>query len=126
MTRGPRSTRRLTAHRVPAAAPAYREGGPVVGLDQPRWEPRRPVVGRAPVDPRMATWRRALRRRAWAWRLLLAGWLGLTGLALWAGLRWAGPASLGCPGLMLAVLLGLAYVASSDLREHERELRAEG
>ncbi|WP_146603470.1 hypothetical protein [Micromonospora endophytica] len=75
--------------------------------------------------------RRAFRRRVWAWRLLLAGWTGLTGLAGWTGLtglagwaalRWVGPTALGCLAPMLAVLVLLASCASSDLREQEAEL----
>lgn len=70
--------------------------------------------------------RRGLRRRVWAWRLLLAAWLLLTGLAGWVGLRVAGPASLGCPAVMGVVLFALAWVASSDVREHQRTLRRVG
>lgn len=113
----------MTGHRTPAAAvPTYRH---VVGPRTSRApaEPP-PAIGRARVDPTLTARRRALRRRAWAWRLLLTGWAGLTGLVAWYAYRWAGIAGLGCPALLLVPLLLLAWCAASDLRERERELRA--
>ncbi|MGW3610558.1 hypothetical protein ACWD6N_11820 [Micromonospora sp. NPDC005163] len=126
MRRGLRSTRLLAGHRAPAAAqPAYRPGGPVVGPQT--WaalnvQPRQRAVGRARVGPTRAQ-RRTLTRRVWAWRLLLSGWFGLTALTLWAAVRWAGLAGLGCPALMLCPLLLLAWCAVVDLRDREAEMR---
>ena len=126
VTRGPRSARLLTGHRTPAAAPAYRQGGPVVGPQT--WEALRPAprLSVPPPAPLSREQKRALARRAWGWRVLLGAWLALMAAAAWAGLRWVGPRSLGCPAVMTAVLAGLAYAGSTDLREHERELRGEG
>lgn len=126
MRRGPRSARRLTAHPAPAAAAAYRPGGPVRGLAPVDPLPPAPRLSVPPRPPLPREQARALARRAWGWRALLGAWLLLMAAATWAGLRWVGPRSIGCPALMAAVLAGLAYAGSSDLREHERELRGEG
>lgn len=124
MSRGPRSTRLLTGHHRPSAAvPAYRPGGPVVG---PRpWAAlnfQGRAVGRARVVTVPPAQLRAYRRRVWAWRLLIAGWLGLTGLAVWAGLRWVGLAGLGCPLMMCGPLVLLCWCSIVDLREQDAEL----
>ncbi|SCG15490.1 hypothetical protein GA0070610_1723 [Micromonospora echinofusca] len=116
MSRGLRSARLLAGHRAPAAVAPPQECGP---LDV---RPRRRHVGRARVGPTLAQ-RRALRRRAWVWRLLLLSWLLLTALVLWVAVRWIGPAGAGCPLVMGAVLLALAWCASVDLWEQEREMR---
>ncbi|MFG3602652.1 hypothetical protein [Micromonospora chersina] len=123
---GPRSARLLHGHCAPAAAqPAYRPGGMVRSWAQ--------LDAKAPPAPRLAVpppprltdgQRRTLRRRAWAWRALLGGWLALTAAVVWAGLRWVGPASLGCPALMLTALLMLAWVAAVDVRQRQAEMRA--
>ncbi|WFE47582.1 hypothetical protein [Verrucosispora sp. WMMD1129] len=127
MRRGPRSARLLTGHRrPPAAQSAYRPGGPVVGVGPHTWAAlnvQGRAVGRARVVTLPPAQVAAFRRRVWAWRLLLAGWTGLTGLAAWATLWRIGPAALTCLAPMLAVLVLLASCASSDLREQEDELR---
>ncbi|NLU77742.1 hypothetical protein HCA58_04890 [Micromonospora sp. HNM0581] len=126
MSRGPRSVRLLTGHRRPAATrPAYRPGGPVDGVGPQTWAAwnvQGRAVGRARVVTLPPAPRRAFRRRVWAWRLLLAGWTGLTGLASWAALRWIGPAGLVCPAPMLAALVLLGWCSSSDLRQQEAAL----
>ncbi|MFG1660665.1 hypothetical protein ACGFIY_29425 [Micromonospora chersina] len=126
MRHRPRSARLLTAHRAPAAPqPAYRPGGVVRGWAE--------LDAKAPPAPRLAVpppprltreQRRKLRVHAWTWRLLLGGWLGLTGLAVWAGLRFVGVAALGCPTVMVAVALLLAWCAAVDVRQREAEMRA--
>ncbi|MEU0151564.1 hypothetical protein [Micromonospora fulviviridis] len=126
MVTGPRSARRLTAHRVPAAAPAYRQGGPVVGPQT--WEALRPAprLSVSPPAPLSREQKRGLARRAWGWRALMVAWAALMAAAVWVGLRLAGPASLGCPAVMLAVELALAWCSAVDLRQREAEMRAEG
>ncbi|MEV4819303.1 hypothetical protein [Micromonospora tulbaghiae] len=123
--RGPRSDRLLLDHRAPVAArPAYQPGGAVRGWAELDAKPP-PPVRLAPRRRRLTrVQRRTLRFRAWAWRLLLGAWFALMVLAVWAGLRWVGPAALGCPALMLAALLVLAWVAAVDLRQREAEMRA--
>ncbi|SCL70365.1 hypothetical protein GA0070606_5377 [Micromonospora citrea] len=126
VTRGPRSARRLTAHPVPAAAPAYRPGGPVRGLAPVDPLPPAPSLSVPPPPPLSREQARALARRAWGWRALLGGWAALLAAVVWAGLRWVGPASLGCPAVMLATELALAWCAVVDLRQRAAEMRAEG
>ncbi|TDB79608.1 hypothetical protein [Micromonospora sp. KC721] len=126
MSRGPRSVRLLTGHRRPASArTACRPGGPV-GVGPPMWPalyPQGRAVGHARVVAVPPAQLRSYRRRVWAWRLLLAGWVGLTALAAWVGLRWIGLAGLGCPLLMASPLLGMWWCSIVDLREQESELR---
>lgn len=124
--RGPRSVRLLTAHRTPA--PAYRPGGPVHGPTGAGGGllPPAPSLSVPPAPPMPPAQRRALARRAWTWRALLAAWAALTVAAVWAGLRWVGPASLGCPAFMVPVELALAWCAAVDVRQREAEMRAEG
>ncbi|MDG4796896.1 hypothetical protein [Micromonospora sp. WMMD1082] len=81
-----------------------------------RWVGRVPVVAPDPVQ------RRSLVRRTWAWRLLLAGWIALTGLAAWLAWRWLGPVGLGCPLLMGGPLLGLWWCSLVDLRQQADEM----
>lgn len=78
-----------------------------------------------PAQPTPAQWRE-VRRRAWAWRLLLVAWLLLMALVGYVGTVAAGAGSLCCLLPMAAVLLALAWVASADVRERERSLRAGG
>ncbi len=88
----------------------------VLDLAGQRW------VGRAPVVAPDPARRRALARRTWAWRLLLAGWVALTGLAAWLSWWWLGPAGLGCPLLMVAPLAGLWWCSVADLRQQADEM----
>jgi hypothetical protein len=122
--RGPRSARLLVRHPAPAAAPpAYRPGGPVHGFRpwaERSHQPR--AVGVASVS-RIRERRRALARRAWAWRLLLTAWFALTAMTLWLAVRWIGLAGLGCPALMAILLLVLSWCAVDDLRDMQREMR---
>ncbi|WDZ84046.1 hypothetical protein [Micromonospora cathayae] len=124
MRRGPRSARLLTAHRTPA--PAYQPSGPVHGPAGAGPLSPAPSLSVPPAPPLPPAQRRALARRAWAWRALLAAWTALTVAAGWAGLRWVGPASLGCLPVMVAVGLTLAWCAAVDGRQREAEMRAEG
>ncbi|ROT27236.1 hypothetical protein EF879_23590 [Micromonospora sp. HM5-17] len=133
MSRGPRSARLVVGH----------ERGRVYGTRRP--EPAAPAVGRyawpeadqaptlplppplvgppPPWAPLTTAQRRALRRRVWSWRLLLGGWLAVTVLVLYLGVRWLGVASACCHLVTVAVLFGLAWCASVDVRELERDLR---
>lgn len=118
--------RLLTGHRRPAAArSAYRPGGPIAGVGPQTWATlnvQGRAVGRARVVTLPPAQLAAFRRRVWAWRLLLAGWLGVTGLAGWLALRWIGPAGFACLAPMVAALLLLVWCSIVDLREQESEL----
>ncbi|MGI5151326.1 hypothetical protein ACQEVC_34015 [Plantactinospora sp. CA-294935] len=128
MSRGLRSARRVVGHErgrpysagrtvPPPAPPVRRDWG---ALDQ---QPTLPPVDAPRPAPLGRAQRRSLRRRACAWRLLLGGWFAFTVLVLYLGVRWFGIASVCCHLVTVAVLFALAWCASVDLRDQEREMR---
>ena len=61
--------------------------------------------------------RRRLTRRAAAWQVLLVTWAAFGIGAAAVGWRLIGPASVCCPLLMAGVLVGLGWVALTEMRQ---------
>lgn len=121
---GPRSTRLLTGHRrLRPAEPDEPPGSKQAAADAQTWGlldlTERPWAGGEPVVAPDPGRRRALVRRVWTWRLLLAGWVALIGVAALLGWRWFGLAGLGCPLLMLGPLIGMWWCSAVDLRQYD-------
>jgi len=95
----PRSRRRLVDHRGATDPRALHRALPLR---------RRRVTG----GPR-----RRLTRRAAAWQVLLVTWAEFGIGAAAVGWRLIGPASVCCPLLMAGVLVGLGWVALTDMRQ---------